>query len=132
MNTRQNRRIGPSELSPETLRGLEALVRYGRPATLVGLDGQRVELPDAVNDLLVFVVDAAKHKEVLFLMHEDAALTTQVAARFLGVSRPYLLRLLDADKLPFHRVGTHRRIMLCDLQAYQARRDEDRRQKLDS
>ena len=65
-------------------------------------------------------------------MPEDEAFTTQAAAQFLGMSRPYLLRLLDAGKIPFHRVGTHRRIMFCDLRAYQMQRDKERRAALDA
>jgi hypothetical protein len=40
--------------------------------------------------------------------------------------------MLDAGKLPFHRVGTHRRILLRDVQAYRAQRDEERRRRLDA
>jgi excisionase family DNA binding protein len=41
----------------------------------------------------------------------------------LGISRPYLYRLLDAGKIPFAYVGTHRRIKRGDIDLYLARRD---------
>lgn len=56
--------------------------------------------------------------------HQD--LTTQRAANMLGVSRPFMVRLLEEDKLRFHMAGSHRRVYLKDVLAYKARRDKDR------
>jgi excisionase family DNA binding protein len=131
MNTALDLRIQPSDVSPDILRQVEALVHDRRRALLVGPTGERLELPEALNDLLLFVVDAMRRQQAVFLMPEDEAFTTQGAARFLGMSRPYLLRLLDAGKIPFHRVGTHRRVLLRDVRAYQAVRDGERRARLD-
>jgi excisionase family DNA binding protein len=132
MRIAQDHRLEPSEVSPESLRQLEELVQDGRHPALLGSSDEHVELPEALYDLLVFVVAAMKRKQAIVLMPEDAALTTQAAAQFLGMSRPYLVRLLDAGQLPCHRVGTHRRILLRDLRAYQAQRDRERRGRLDA
>jgi excisionase family DNA binding protein len=53
-------------------------------------------------------------------------LTTQQAADYLNVSRPFLIALLEEKKLPFRLVGSHRRIRFADLQAFREADDKKR------
>lgn len=46
-------------------------------------------------------------------------MTTQEAATFLQVSRPFVVKLMESGQLPFQRIGTHRRVRLTDLLRYQ-------------
>lgn len=124
-------RIAPSDLSDEQRKSLFQVVEGGGRAVLIGRNGEPIELPQALNDLFVAIVEAMRRQEAVFLMHESEAFTTQAAANFLGVSRQFLVRLLEGGKIPFHHVGTHRRVFFKDLVQYQRARSRARKAKLD-
>jgi len=66
------------------------------------------------------------------IVPEHQQLTTQRAANILGVSRPFLVRLLENGDMPFHMVGSHRRIYLRDLLDYKRRRDAARHEAINN
>jgi excisionase family DNA binding protein len=123
-------RFDPKSLSPKERAALPRLVEFAkahRRPCLHSADGQEMRLPQAVCDLLLHVAREMSQGRTVVLMPEGGDLTTQAAADFLGMSRQYLVRLLDEKKLPSHKVGTHRRVRLKDLRAYAAVRNRNRR-----
>lgn len=73
---------------------------------------------DASSPLSIFlqrVLVAASEGMALNVLAEDTELTPNQAATLLKMSRPHLLTFMDRGDLPFHRVGTHRRIKTKDL-----------------
>jgi len=92
---------------------------------LVGPDGEEIELPRSVLDVLQQVVYELAHDRAVAVVPVNKELTTQEAANLLNVSRPYLIKLLEQGELPFFKVGSHRRIRLNDLLEYRKRRHEE-------
>ena len=59
----------------------------------------------------------------------DAEVSPQEASKLLGISRPYLYRLLDTGVIPEQpRVGTHRKIKMRDIRAFRTNRELASRQ----
>jgi len=48
------------------------------------------------------------------------------AAHFLNVSRPFVIKEMESGRLPYRKVGTHRRVALHSLMDYQRRLAEHR------
>lgn len=99
-------------------------------ARLVGPDGSDVEIPaSAFAALRAVVRDMAQGLTITLIPH-DKELTTKEAADILGVSRPFLVRLLDRGEIPYHRVGTHRRLRVEDILGFRELRAQRRREQL--
>ena len=103
--------VRPGALTPEDLDALvqglkEAPARTGQAPRLVGSNGASIELPGTIRALLVSVVDILKRGEGVSIIPLHAELTTVQAAEVLNVSRPHLVKQLQAGALPHHMVGT--------------------------
>ncbi len=98
---------------------------------LVGPDGSFIVLPRAVFQVLKLVVYHMLRDRVILLVPRHKELTTQEAAEILGVSRPFLVKLLEQKKMPFVKVGTHRRVKLSDLMSYKEQRETEQERALD-
>jgi len=99
-----------------------ALARAAKESLTVRLgNGDELVLPKAATRLLSHLLMEMGQGNAVTIIPIHAELTTQEAADILNVSRPHLVSLLDAKKIPHHRAGTHRRIKFSDLCAY---RDE--------
>lgn len=119
--------LRPGEVRPQDLVAFERVLeplRRGEPARLIGPHGDAIELPGEIHELLVSIVENLKAGNGVTVIPMHAELTTVEAAELLNVSRPYLIKQLEAGALSFHMVGTHRRLRLADVLAYRDRMDE--------
>jgi excisionase family DNA binding protein len=81
-------------------------------------DAPILELPPQVLRFFADVLGAMAERQPINLIHQKHELTTQEAAAFLNVSRPFVIKELEAGRLPYRKVGRHRRIEYRDLMAY--------------
>lgn len=129
--------VRPDALASEDLdaflRALDATpTRVGQTPRLVGPDGASIELPASIHDLLVTIVDILKAGDGVSIIPLHAELTTAQAAELLNISRPHLIKQIEAGALPHHMVGTHRRLKLADVLAYRDQLDAQANQALDA
>lgn len=103
----------------------------GRPA-LVAADGERLDLPESVYEVLRQVADAMSSGMGVTVAPLSALLTTQEAADYLGISRPTLVRALERGDIPMEKPGRHRFVRLKDLVDYQERQRAQRREALEA
>src|SRR3954470_15171229 len=94
--------------------------------------GERVAVPQVAFDLLMRILGELANGNAVTIVPVNTELTTQQAADLLNVSRPYLISLISAGKLPFRMVGTRRRIKFADLVAYKKKDDERAKAVLDA
>ena len=124
-NTAVMEPVGVPETAEEQVRDLRMTMESGQ-AVLVGPNGREHPIPTEVQALFLRVLEYLQAGKAISIIPYMQELTTQDAANILGVSRQYLVRLLAASEIPYHKVGTHRRIYLRDLLAYKGQRDRRR------
>lgn len=114
-------------------RSSETLAEYVNHSLSVriGDSNNEVELPEGAVRLLVDILVNMAEGNAVTLIPVHAELTTQQTADLLGVSRPFLIRLLEEGVIPYHKVGTHRRVYFEDVCAYKKRITEERESALD-
>ncbi len=104
-------------------------MRRGK-AKLIGPNGQARLLPHSLHSFLVELIGLLNEGQSVHIVQHEAKLTTVEAAAMLGVSRQFLVNILENGEIPYHLVGTHRRIYAQDLLSYKSKRDQTRRKIL--
>lgn len=122
------------ELARASGQRLAPLARLDRPLSFRVRDAgqeETIELPAGAVKLLVEILEDMASGRTVTIVPQNAELTTQQAADFLNVSRPFLIQLLEEKKIPYRKVGTHRRVRFEEVLRYKERIDAERREVLD-
>jgi len=96
-----------------------------------GEEVARIDVPPATLRLLAQILALMAKQQTFTLCPELSELTTKQAAAVLGVSRPFLIGLLERDLIPHRKVGRHRRIFSKDVLSYRETMQAGRKQALD-
>ena len=80
--------------------------------------GEKIEIPISVLKFFAKLLEEISLGKPVSIVPVASELTTQAAAEYLGCSRPHVVKLLEEDKMPYTKVGKHRRIKFEDLVAY--------------
>lgn len=92
---------------------------------------QAVELPASAVELLLRILDVIASGQQVVIVPQHAELTTAEAAEMLNVSRPFVVNLLEDGRIPYRKVGTHRRVRVEDVLRYKQEIDQQRAAVLD-
>jgi excisionase family DNA binding protein len=129
------RRMTPVTAPPEqhdAVAALSSLLERVAPrrrgkCQLVAPDGQAIPIPESAFYLFERVAEVLARGDAITIVPVGKELTTQQAAGLLNVSRQYLVRLMNEKKIPYTKVGKHRRLRIEDVLSFKERRDRDRR-----
>lgn len=128
------RQLPPTEKESTIARTSKQLLsRYAREdqsLTLRVIDAEQgdepIELPAGAVAMLMDILGAMAAGQGIMLIPENAELTTVQSAEILNVSRPFLIKLLEEGKIPYRKVGKHRRVRMEDVMNYKKAIDQER------
>lgn len=125
----RDRRLAPVHLTPEETEMARAAQRCIMAAldqskattiTVESEDGSlpAVQLPPQALRFFAEVLDAMSERRPVVIMPRKQELSTVEAANYLNVSRPFVIKEIEAGRIKHRMVGSHRRIEFEDLEAY--------------
>ena len=123
-----------AEVAQESSERLRAMLGADPALSLLVSDAQgdeAIKLPAVVGEMLLEALEGMASGSSVAVIRKDTELTTQQAADLLNVSRPFLVGLLESGTIPFHKVGTHRRVRFDAILRYKNTMDAARRRALD-
>ena len=90
-----------------------------------------LKLPPRALRFFAEVLRTMARQEPVMVVPQKHELTTQEAAAYLNVSRPFVVKEIEAGRIPHRKVNRHRRVEMAALRAYQVAQQEASKRALD-
>jgi excisionase family DNA binding protein len=125
----RERRLAPPDMTPEEAEMARLAQRFivesldhSRAAAITLTsdtgDAPSVSVPTKTLRFIADVLGALSERQPVVFMPPRREMSTVEAANFLNVSRPFVIKEIEAGRLPHRKVGSHRRIAFEDLMRY--------------
>lgn len=117
----------------QSAEALKKITRNSLPKKEINfrVEGTDIKLPQNAVLILEKVLEEMADGRSVAITSFAEELSTQEAADLLKVSRPHVVKLLESGKIPFKKVGAHRRVTLEDIKKYETDLKETRRKALE-
>ncbi len=113
-----------------TLASVIGQISSDQPEIEIEETKERIRVPLSALKLLGEILKAMGQGKLISIVPVATELTTQAAAEMIGCSRPHLIKLLEEGKIPFTKVGKHRRIKFDDVIKYQKQMKDLQKQNI--
>jgi excisionase family DNA binding protein len=121
-------RVEPTPADRDRVAAISRATAGASEATLRLPSGEEVTLPESLVAVLIASAGQLSQGHGVTVLATEAWLTPAEAGELLGLSRPFVVRLLDAGEIPAeHLPGSkHRLVRLADVLEFQDRRERRR------
>jgi excisionase family DNA binding protein len=122
-------RVEPEHADRDSAAKVAHAVGSGHSAVMLQLpDGSAVPLPRALVEILRASAEELAEGRAVTVLPSEVVLSPAEVAELLGLSRPFVVRLLDEGEIPSERLprSRHRRVSLSDVLTFEARRQRRR------
>lgn len=91
---------------------------------------EKIRIPISALRLLAKILKEISRGNPISIVPIATEMTTQAAAEILGCSRPHIVGLLEDGRIPYTKVGKHRRVKYEDIVLFKRQMKSDQRDKI--
>lgn len=120
------------KVAMESYDSLAAVIEQLNADTEIEIEetNDKIVVPLRALKLFGSILKAMSEGKPISIVPLATEVTTQKAAEILGCSRPHLVKMLEEGKIPFVKIGKHRRILFEDVMEYKKQMKAEQKKHL--